>query len=114
NPRAIALLDRVFMRTDRAWRGFPVIENSALVLKEEFKFCDARLRFSEMLESLPVIQDDLKGCRCGEVLRGLIVSEECPAFGTTCQPRNPLGPCMVSREGSCNISYRYGTKTSAK
>ncbi|MHC1600365.1 MAG: hydrogenase formation protein HypD, partial [Candidatus Methanospirareceae archaeon] len=34
--------------------------------------------------------------------------DECPLFGTTCTPQHPVGPCMVSREGSCNIMFRYG------
>ena len=51
-----------------------------------------------------------KGCRCGEVLRGLITSQECPLFGTGCTPNNPVGPCMVSTEGSCNIEFRYSKK----
>jgi hydrogenase expression/formation protein HypD len=114
NPRAVALLKRVFTPVDKAWRGLPVIKKSALELNEEFQLQNARLRFSEVLSDLPGIQDELKGCRCGEVLRGLIASEECPAFGTACSPRSPMGPCMVSREGSCNISYRYGMKTSAR
>ncbi|MDD1769072.1 MAG: hydrogenase formation protein HypD [Methanomassiliicoccales archaeon] len=114
NPRAVALLKRVFTPVDKAWRGLPVIKKSALELSEEFQLQNARLRFSEVLSDLSGIQDELKGCRCGEVLRGLIASEECPAFGTACSPRSPMGPCMVSREGSCNISYRYRMRTSAR
>ncbi|MGD0056449.1 MAG: hydrogenase formation protein HypD [Methanomassiliicoccales archaeon] len=110
NPRALALVKRVFTPVDKAWRGLPVIKKSALELSDEFRFQDARLRYTKTLKDLPSIQDELEGCRCGEVLRGLIASEECPAFGATCSPGNPIGPCMVSREGSCNISYRYRTK----
>jgi hydrogenase expression/formation protein HypD len=114
NPRAVALLKRVFTPVDKAWRGLPVIKKSALELSNEFQFHNARLRFAETLKDLPSIQDELRGCRCGEMLRGLIGPEECPAFGRSCSPLNPMGPCMVSREGSCNISYRYDKKTSVK
>ena len=48
-----------------------------------------------------------KGCRCGEVLRGLITPPECPLFGTVCTPREPVGACMVSFEGSCSAYYKY-------
>ena len=40
-------------------------------------------------------------------LKGLISSKQCPLFGKKCVPENPVGPCMVSIEGSCNIEYRY-------
>ena len=32
---------------------------------------------------------------------------DCPAFGSTCTPENPLGAPMVSSEGSCSAYYRY-------
>ncbi|MHC4715252.1 MAG: hydrogenase formation protein HypD, partial [Planctomycetota bacterium] len=38
---------------------------------------------------------------------GLIRSEECPLFVKVCTPANPIGPCMVSAEGSCNILFKY-------
>ena len=51
-----------------------------------------------------------EGCRCGELLRGLVTPQECPLFGQACAPDSPVGPCMVSIEGSCNIEYRYSEK----
>jgi len=48
-----------------------------------------------------------EGCLCGELLRGLITPFDCPLFGQACTPETPVGPCMVSIEGSCNIEYRY-------
>jgi len=111
NPRAIQAIDSVFRSEDRKWRGFPVIEGSALELRREFDDHNARLVHEEILDDLPPVQEELKGCRCGEVLRGLIDSKECPAFGRNCTPMSPMGPCMVSREGSCNIRFRYDERT---
>ena len=50
---------------------------------------------------------DPKGCRCGDVLRARMAPNECPLFRTVCTPENPVGPCMVSSEGSCAAYYRY-------
>ncbi|MCK5458256.1 MAG: hydrogenase formation protein HypD, partial [Thermoplasmatales archaeon] len=69
---------------------------------------DARKKYEDDLEILKDKEfKEPKDCRCGEVLRGLISSKECPLFGKKCLPNSPVGPCMVSIEGSCNIEYRY-------
>jgi hydrogenase expression/formation protein HypD len=92
NQKAFEMMARVFKTTDVPWRGFPVIQKYADILEEVQKL-DYR---------------EPAGCRCGEVLRGIIESTECPLFGKGCTPDNPIGPCMVSSEGSCNILYKYG------
>jgi hydrogenase expression/formation protein HypD len=109
NQKAISMIHEVFQDCDVAWRGFPVIPDSGLKLKSEFENYDARLLFGAELEEVSKIEyKEPPGCRCGEVLRGIIESTECPLFGTGCTPDNPIGPCMVSAEGSCNILYKYG------
>lgn len=110
NLKAMSLLERVFRPVDRAWRGFPVLAQSAFELREEFDDHNARLVHEDVLRSRPEIEEEHRGCRCGEVLRGIIDSHECPAFGKGCTPRYPMGPCMVSREGGCNIAFRYQGK----
>ena len=32
---------------------------------------------------------------------------ECGLFRQVCSPQNPMGPCMVSSEGTCGAYYRY-------
>ncbi len=108
NPRARQMMERVFVAEDRAWRGFPVIPSSALALREAHASHDARLVHEDLLSNMPDLDTESEGCRCGEVLRGILRSEECPLFGQACDPQRPMGPCMVSREGSCNIAFRYG------
>ncbi len=110
NPTARAAIEQVFMPVDRAWRGFPVLPGSALELRPEFVEFNARAVHEDILATIGEVEDDARGCRCGDVLRGLIESAECPLFGKACTPKSPRGPCMVSREGNCNISYRYGGK----
>lgn len=107
NPKALQLLAEAFRPEDRAWRGFPVLPLSALEVADELAGHNARLVYEDVLQGAPVVDEDMAGCRCGEVLRGIIRSQDCPAFGRGCSPQRPMGPCMVSREGSCNISYRY-------
>ncbi len=108
NLKALELLDQVFVPVDVEWRGFPKIPGSGYKLKKEYGSYDARDRFPDILEPIADMEfHEPEGCLCGEVLRGLIDSRECPMFGTECTPMNPIGPCMVSSEGSCNIAFRY-------
>ena len=104
NRRAWDMLMHVFHIADADWRGLGTIPRSGLTFKEEFAAIDAALKYG-LPEMAPV---ELPGCRCGDVLKGLIHPPECPFFGNTCTPRNPLGPCMVSSEGSCAARYKYG------
>ncbi|MEM2943656.1 MAG: hydrogenase formation protein HypD [Methanomassiliicoccales archaeon] len=106
NQKALSLISEVFKTVDREWRGFPIISESALELKDKYDDYNARKKYENILANVST-EEFILGCRCGEVLRGLMKSKECPLFGKQCTPKNPLGPCMVSREGSCNITYRY-------
>jgi hydrogenase expression/formation protein HypD len=110
NLKAMAVLERVFEPVDRNWRGFPVLPKSAYELRKEFDAHNVRVRYHDLIKGSPNVQEEMGGCRCGEVLRGIITSQECPAFGRGCSPKRPMGPCMVSREGSCNIAFRYSRK----
>ena len=107
NPIALRLMKETFEPVDRSWRGFPVIPKSALSLKPEFAEHDATKVHEDILALAPEVKEEANGCRCGDVLRGLIKSEQCPMFGKGCKPTSPMGPCMVSAEGNCNIAYRF-------
>ena len=109
NRKAIELMEKVFEVCDVGWRGFGVIPMSGSRIRKEYEILDARVRFEGDLRELEGREfPEPKGCRCGEVLRGLIHSHECPLFGKVCTPQNPVGPCMVTSEGSCNIMLKYG------
>ena len=111
NIKALKTINEAFKIVDVKWRGFPTIPKSGLNLKDKFEVYDARKRYEDELQELESkVFSEPTGCRCGEVLRGLISSQDCPLFGNTCTPNNPVGPCMVSIEGSCNIEYRYTKK----
>jgi hydrogenase expression/formation protein HypD len=42
------------------------------------------------------------------VLRGVKTPHDCALFNSTCTPQSPVGPCMVSSEGTCAAYYLYG------
>jgi len=104
NRRAQVLLNEVFRPCDARWRGLGWLPGSGLCLRDEFAPFDAETRFPAAVPEPPA----RKGCRCGEVLRGLLTPAECPLFGRACRPEQPVGPCMVSSEGACAAWYRYG------
>jgi hydrogenase expression/formation protein HypD len=111
NIKAQRVINEVFDREDKKWRGFPIIPNSGLAIRSKFKEYDAREKYNDILEEISTKEFlEPQGCRCGELLRGLISSYDCPLFSQTCTPETPVGPCMVSIEGSCNIEYRYSKK----
>lgn len=116
NPKALEALHEVFEPCDVKWRGFPVIPSSGMKLKEEFEEFDARKVYEDELREVSRREfSEPKGCMCSEVLRGLIESTECPLFSEACTPQHPVGPCMVSMEGACNILFKYcGTETKRK
>lgn len=103
NPVALAAIDEVFETCTATWRGLGNIPGSGYRIREEFADLDAVRRFEPDVEPTR----DPKGCRCGDVLRARIAPNECPLFRTVCTPENPVGPCMVSSEGSCAAYYRY-------
>lgn len=103
NPRAKMFIEQVFQSVESSWRGIGLIPQSGLGLRDEYSNWDAAKKFS-----LPVFQaKEPPGCRCGDVLKGRIYPSECPLFSCLCTPLKPVGPCMVSSEGSCAAYYRY-------
>ncbi len=103
NPKALAAMWEVFSPAPAEWRGLGVIPGSGLALREPYQQFDAARHFDL---AVPPAQDP-KGCACGEVLRGVKTPPECPLYAKRCHPRNPVGPCMVSSEGTCAAYYKY-------
>lgn len=103
NAVARQLVQQVFEPVDATWRGLGAIPASGLRIRDEFAHLDASRRFDVDIEPTR----EAAGCRCGDVLRGVITPGGCPLFGRACTPEKPVGPCMVSSEGSCAAYYRY-------
>jgi len=102
NIQAQALMKKFFQPCAEAWRGIGVIEASGLNIRNEYRHLNAKCRFN-----IQVSEPKKTKCRCGDVIRGMIQPEECSLFAKACVPTNPIGPCMVSSEGSCAASYQY-------
>ena len=103
NRLAQAKIAEVFSVVDDVWRGLGLIPASGYALNARHAACDARRAFA-----VPVFEArEPAQCRCGDVLRGVCVPRECPLFGAACTPEHPVGPCMVSSEGSCAAHYHY-------
>ena len=104
NPSARRIMERALSVCDAGWRGLGTIPESGLCLSSRLEHLDAAVRWPVEVEPA---QDD-PACLCGEVLTGAAEPPDCPLFGRSCTPRNAVGPCMVSSEGSCAAWYKYG------
>lgn len=104
NPAALAIMNTVFETTNAKWRGMGEIEQSGLKIVKQFSEFDAKTRFPFTITDVP----SPTGCKCGEILKGHLQPVQCPLFAKKCSPANPIGPCMVSTEGSCAAYYKYG------
>ena len=52
NIKANTIINEVFEPMDIKWRGFPVIKNSGLKLKDKYRDYDARIRFANILSEI--------------------------------------------------------------
>ena len=89
--------------TDADWRGIGSIAASGLAIRDKYAAFDAVKAFDIHLKAVP----EPKGCACGEILTGVKTPPQCPLYKTVCNPMAPVGPCMVSSEGTCAAYYRY-------
>ena len=104
NPKALAILERVFIPCDAVWRGLGMLPDSGLSIRPQLSMFDAAIALN-----LPEIAGtENAACRCGEILKGKLDPFDCPLFGGACTPESPVGACMVSSEGTCAAAYKYG------
>jgi hydrogenase expression/formation protein HypD len=103
NQAALRLMEKVFEVGDADWRGIGIVPESGLKIRAEYERYDAARRFDIKVSAAK----EPKGCICGAVLRGISTPLDCKLFRVTCTPERPIGPCMVSGEGSCATYYHY-------
>ena len=103
NQAAQAVITDVFEVADRSWRGIGKIPASGYALRSAYRAFDAEHRFDLEGASIEVPNT----CMAGAILKGQKKPHECPNFGTTCTPRNPMGAPMVSSEGACAAYYHF-------
>jgi hydrogenase expression/formation protein HypD len=107
NTTALRLMDTVFETGAADWRGIGVVPASGLQIRKKFVKYDAAENFNIKTASAR----EPRGCICGAILRGVSTPEDCKLFRVSCTPERPVGPCMVSAEGSCAAYYEYGGTT---
>lgn len=107
NPKARQIMFEVFQTGTALWRGIGQLPNSGLVMREAYADFDAWKIFNLALPEVP----EISGCECGAVLKGQLSPPDCPLFGRLCTPEKPVGPCMVSTEGSCAAYFKYNMDT---
>lgn len=103
NQAALKMMNEVFEPCAGNWRGIGIVADSGLKLRQRYRRFDARLAF----DVDPGPTREHAGCICGEILRGVRTPADCELFAQVCTPENPVGPCMVSHEGSCSAQYMY-------
>jgi hydrogenase expression/formation protein HypD len=104
NETALRLMDTIFEIGAANWRGIGLVPASGLQIKKPYARFDAEKNFDIKTSTAR----EPKGCICGAILRGVSTPEACKLFRVTCTPEHPVGPCMVSSEGSCAAYYQYG------
>jgi len=104
NQQALKLMEQVFEPCPAQWRGMGEVLDSGLKLRSEYQRFDAVLAF--YIDPGPTHEPI--GCICGDILRGVKTPADCQLLGKACTPQYPVGPCMVSSEGSCSAYYLYG------
>ncbi len=105
NREAQNIINQVYEYGDQMWRGIGTIPDSGWHLRKEFERFDADKKFNIDIEKVP--ENAL--CIAGDIMKGIKKPFQCPAFGTTCTPQNPLGAPMVSSEGACAAYYNFRT-----
>jgi hydrogenase expression/formation protein HypD len=103
NIRAMNFMKSMFQTATVEWRGLGPIPDSGLIFNGEYTAFDTLSRFH--IPDIKLVE--IKGCGCGDILRGIKAPQDCPLFKKLCTPMNPIGPCMVSAEGTCSTHYKY-------
>lgn len=106
NKRANELMEEVFTYCDAEWRGIGLIKNSGFLLRGKYRDYDATIKFGINLEKA-LEESKIRTCKCSEIILGKKSPNKCELFGKGCTPEHPIGPCMVSSEGSCSVFYKY-------
>ena len=103
NRRAQDMLKEVFEPADVCWRGIGTIPQSGLNIRDQFSVHNAQNVFEIHVRDAQTP----RGCACGEILIGTKTPPQCVLYKKVCTPMDPVGPCMVSTEGTCAAYYKY-------
>ncbi|MFX0048856.1 MAG: hydrogenase formation protein HypD [Candidatus Hermodarchaeota archaeon] len=104
NKIAQDIIADVFESISSPWRGIGRVLDGGLAIRAKYEKFDTDKKFNIKIEKS---QDIPPGCSCHLVMVGKLYPNECKLFAEKCTPLNPVGPCMVSQEGTCSIFYKY-------
>jgi hydrogenase expression/formation protein HypD len=107
NVTAQKIIEDVFKPVSSPWRGIGRVYDGGLEINKLYREYDADKKFDIKIQKS---QDIPPGCSCHLVMIGKLYPYECSLFRKECTPINPIGPCMVSMEGTCSIYYKYHTE----
>jgi len=109
NVQAQQIIHKYFKKADVSWRGFGILPNTGLEIADEYEHLNAKIKYKEMIDKAckDYNPKENTACKCGSIIKGLCSPKDCPLFNNLCTPEKPIGPCMVGREGSCNVAYRF-------
>ena len=115
NQTAQGLLNKYFEVSQSNWRGIGEINDSGFKFKNEYADLDANnLNLpTTIIETLLTTKAENEkpetpaGCACPDVIMGRTSPSDCVLFDKACTPSSPIGACMVSEEGACNIWWQY-------
>jgi len=101
NPIARSLIEATFEPAPSQWRGLGELPTAGYGLR------GALQRFGLNPAAVLLSKAANGQCLCHLVILGKHTPQACPRFRKNCTPENPLGPCMVSEEGTCAAHYYY-------
>ncbi|NVM19026.1 MAG: hydrogenase formation protein HypD [Candidatus Lokiarchaeota archaeon] len=104
NKIAQNIISDVFESVSSPWRGIGRVLDGGLAIRKKYEKFNADKKFDIKINKS---QDIPPGCSCHLVMVGKIYPTDCELFKKSCTPLNPIGPCMVSMEGTCSIYYKY-------
>ena len=114
NQSAQSHLQNAMNISDANWRGIGIIPESGYTIDASYSAHDTRKLFPSYADEARKRAGEMPpGCDCAQVVLGRIYPNECRLFGVACNPRNPVGPCMVSDEGACRIWWSGGIRQPA-
>lgn len=101
NHIAKSLMEATFEPAPSQWRGLGELPTTG------YRLQDTLLRFGFNPPASFSPKATSGQCLCHLVILGKRTPQACPSFRKNCTPDNPLGPCMVSQEGTCAAHYYY-------
>ena len=104
NKVAQDIIADVFQSVSSPWRGIGRVLDGGLAIRDKYEKFDADKKFDIKIGKAQDIPPD---CSCHLIMVGKLNPTQCKLFAKKCTPLNPIGPCMVSMEGTCSIYYKY-------